>query len=88
MPIEDIVAAGDQVVVRCMVSGTHRGVGRRPVNGGMLVGVPPTGKAFSVQHIHWYTVQDNQIKAHRANRDDIGMMRQLGLLPPAPPAPT
>jgi hypothetical protein len=36
-------------------------VGIIPVNGGMLVGVPPT---------------------HNATRDDLGMMKQLGL-PPA-----
>jgi predicted ester cyclase len=45
------------------------------------VGVPPTGKAFKVQHIHWYTLKDGLIIEHRANRDDIGMMQELGLLP-------
>ena len=83
MEIVEIVAEGDSVVVRCTVSGTHRGVAKRPVNGGMLVGVPPTQKRFEVQHIHWYTLRDGKIVEHRANRDDIGMMRQLGLLPAA-----
>ena len=46
MEIVDMVAEADNVVVRCRVSGTHRGVGRLPVNGGMLVGVAPTGKHF------------------------------------------
>jgi hypothetical protein len=27
---------------------------------------------------------DGEIVEHFANRDDVGMMRQLGLLPPAP----
>lgn len=88
MELEEMVAEGDSVVVRCTVSGTHRGVGKRPVNGGMLVGVEPTQKRFEVQHIHWYKLRDGKIVEHRANRDDIGMMRQLGLLPPvAPPNP-
>jgi predicted ester cyclase len=86
MDIEDTLAAQDQVVVRCRVSGTHRGIGQRPINGGMLVGLAPTGRAFSTQHIHWYTVRNHQIIAHRATRDDIGMLRQLGVLPPAPVA--
>ena len=43
--IEEIVAAGDDVVVRCRLRGTHRGVGRLPVNGGLMIGVPPTGRA-------------------------------------------
>jgi predicted ester cyclase len=82
MEIIEMVADGDSVVVRCTVSGTHRGVAKRAVNGGMLIGVAPTQKRFEVQHIHWYTLRDGKIVDHRANRDDVGMMRQLGLLPP------
>jgi hypothetical protein len=48
----------------------------------MLVGVQPTGRTFEVQHIHMYRVLDGKIAEHFANRDDVGMMRQLGLLPP------
>jgi len=84
----EIVAHGEVVVVRCKVSGTHRGIGKRPVNGGMLVDVQPTGKRFEVSHIHWYTLRDGKIVEHYANRDDLGMMRQLGLLPPVPLAST
>ncbi len=50
----------------------------------MLVGVEPTGKRFEVSHIHWYTLRDGKIVEHYANRDDLGMMRQLGLLPATP----
>jgi len=75
------------VVVRCRVSGTHEGVGRIPVNGGMLVGVTPTHKHFEVQHIHWYKLRDGMIIDHYANRDDMDMMRQLGLLPPIAASP-
>lgn len=82
MEILEMVADKDIVIVRCKVSGTHRGVGKRPVNGGMLVGVPATGKRFEVSHIHWYTLHYGKIVEHYANRDDLGMMQQLGLLPP------
>lgn len=75
----DIVAAAD-VVVRSSVSGTHRGVGKLRVNGGMLVGVPPTGKSFTVPHMHWYVMRDGVIIDHFATRDDLGMMQQLGLI--------
>src|SRR6185369_15643413 len=78
--IEDIAEDGDSVVVRARILGTHLGKGEFPVNGGMLVGVEPTGKSFEVQHIHWYKLRDGQICEHYANRDDIGMMQQLGLL--------
>lgn len=81
--IVDLAAEGDSVVVRTTVKGTHLGVGQIPVNGGMLVGVEPTGKTFEVQHIHWYKLRDGKIVEHYATRDDIGMMQQLGLLPAA-----
>lgn len=83
METEDLAAIDDDVIVRMIVTGTHKGVGKIPVNGGLLVGVPPTGKSFKVQHIHWHTLKQGLIVEHRANRDDVGMMQQLGLLPAA-----
>jgi|GEM_PF-308063 len=81
MEIVDLVAVGDDVVIREMVSGTHQGTGRIAVNGGLLVDVPPTGKKFKVQAMHWYTLnKDGFIVQARANRDDVGMMQHLGLL--------
>src|SRR5436305_1440644 len=47
--IVEMVAKDDSVVMRCKVSGTHRGVGKIPVNGGMLVGVAPTGDRKSTR---------------------------------------
>jgi len=79
--ILDSVVEAEWVVVRCTHTGTHRGIGRIPVSGGMLVGVQPTGRHFEVQHIHMYRVRNGKITEHFANRDDIGMMQQLGLLP-------
>jgi steroid delta-isomerase-like uncharacterized protein len=87
MRIDRLIARGDEVVVLMTVSGTHRGVSQRPVNGGVYLGVAPTGKHFSVLHTHWFRVKDGLIVEHRATRDDLGMSRQLGLLPPAPPRP-
>jgi predicted ester cyclase len=79
-PLE-YVSDGEWVAVRGMFSGTHRGIGRIPVNGGLLVGVEPSGCHFEVQHIHMLRVKDGRIVDHYANRDDLGMMQQLGLLP-------
>jgi predicted ester cyclase len=80
------VAEGEWIVFRCSYSGTHRGSATFPVDGGMLVGVQPTGRTFEVQHIHMYRVLNGEIAEHFASRDDVGMMRQLALLP-APPTP-
>jgi predicted ester cyclase len=81
MEILEIADAGDVVVVRCKVSGTHRGVGTMSMNN-MPVGAQPTGKRFEVTHMHWHKLRDGAIVEHYANRDDLGMLRQLGLVPP------
>ena len=87
MRVDRLIARGDEVVVLMTVSGTHKGVSQRPVNGGMYLGVAPTGKHFSVLHTHWFRLKNGLIVEHRATRDDLAMSRQLGLLPPAPPRP-
>ena len=87
MTIDRLIARGDQVVVLMTVTGTHKAVSQRPVNGGVYLGVPPTGKSFSVLHTHWFVLKNGKIVEHRATRDDLGMSRQLGLLPPAPARP-
>jgi len=81
MEIVDMVADSQSVVVRCRVSGTHKGTGTKRINGGFLMGVKPTGKHFEVQQIHWYRIHDGKITDHFTNRDDLGMTQQLGLLP-------
>jgi predicted ester cyclase len=83
MEIVEMAVDGESVVVRCRVSGTHQGVATRPVNGGLLVNVQPTGRRFEVQHIHWYKVRDGKITDHSTNRDDLGMLQQLGIVGPA-----
>lgn len=80
----EITATGDVVVSRNKVTGTHKGVGHIPVEGGKLVGAPPTGRSFAVQHIHWWRFKDGVIVEHYATRDDLEMMEQLGLLPTKP----
>jgi steroid delta-isomerase-like uncharacterized protein len=80
LEIVDLVAKDDWVVVRCVESGTHLGVGKLPVNGGLLVDVPPTHKHFEVEVTHWWKVRDGKIVDHYGVRDDLGMMEQLGLL--------
>lgn len=84
MEILEMVADGESVVVRCRVSGTHKGIATKRLNGGFLMGVKPTGNHFEVQHIHWYKIRDGKIIDHFTNRDDLGMTQQLGLLPRPP----
>ncbi len=50
--IEDMIAEGDMVACRITVSGTHDGD---------FQGTPPTGKRFSVDHVHWHRLADGKL---------------------------
>jgi len=69
--VEDLVAEGDTVAGRVTMSGTHLGP---------FQGVPPTGRSFQQAHMHFVRFRDGKAIEHRAVRDDLGMMRQLGLI--------
>lgn len=47
---------------------------------------PPTGREFAVRHCHVFRFRDGLASEHIAVRDDLGMMTQLGHLPPGPAA--
>ena len=75
-------AIGDLVITLSRVSGTHLGVAQTNFNGGLLQGAKPTGKRFEVLQSHWWRFNESgKIVWHQATRDDLGMMRQLGLIP-------
>ena len=69
--IEDLVAEGDTVAGRVTMSGTHLGP---------FQGIAPTGRSFQQAHMHFVRFRDGKAIEHRAVRDDLGMMRQLGLM--------
>jgi predicted ester cyclase len=70
--LHEIVAERDLVVGRITVSGTHQGD---------YMGMPATGRSFSVEHIHMARVADRKVAEHWACRDDLGQLVQLGLAP-------
>ncbi len=75
--IDDIVAEGDQVVLRTTGHGTMRGA---------LMGFQPTGKAATWTEIHITRVQGGKVVEHWGQVDQVGMLQQLGLLPAQAPA--
>jgi steroid delta-isomerase-like uncharacterized protein len=75
--LHELVVDGDLVAARLTVSGTHRGP---------FMGVPATGRSFSVQHMHMYRVKEGKVAEHWACRDDLGQLSQLGPLPDLRPA--
>src|SRR5918997_339887 len=54
--LEELVVEENLIVARLMVSGTQQGE---------FMGMPPTGRRFSVQHMHMYRVaDDNRLAEH------------------------
>jgi predicted ester cyclase len=70
---EDMIAEGDKVVVRSTFRGTHKGD---------LMGIPPTGKQVTMPLILIYRIADDKIVEHWMQADALGLLQQLGVIPP------
>jgi steroid delta-isomerase-like uncharacterized protein len=71
--IEDQIAEGDKVVTRWTMSGIHQGEFR---------GIAPTGKQITVTGIGIFRFSDEgKVIESWDNFDQLGMMRQLGVVP-------
>ena len=83
--IHHAIADGDLVAVNSTMKGRHDAPWALYTADGLVDTVlPPTGKTFAMSQSHWFRVQDGRILEHWANRDDIGMAKQLGWIPPTP----
>jgi predicted ester cyclase len=72
--IEEQVAEGDKVATRVTMRSVH--------NRGDFQGLPPTGKPIAMTGISIEHIKDGKIVERRVNSDMLGVMQQLGLLPP------
>src|SRR3954470_20858257 len=73
--IHRVFVDGDMAAAYVTMHGTHEG--------GLPPGVPATHKPFAVKHVHLFRfAEDGRVVEHSAVRDDLGMIMQLGLLPP------
>jgi predicted ester cyclase len=83
--IHDAVQDDDLVVVHATMSGRQTGpfVAYGP-DGEVDAVFPPLGRRFAVTQTHWFRMRDGRVAEHWANRDDLGMGRQLGWTPPSP----
>lgn len=72
--LHDVIAEADRVVVRWTNDATHSGT---------FLGIPPTGRTCSVAGIDIYRLDGNRIAEHWHVVDQLSMLQQLGLLPPA-----
>ncbi|HEY6057565.1 MAG TPA: ester cyclase, partial [Candidatus Limnocylindrales bacterium] len=70
--LEDVIAEGDRVVVRWRNHGTHIG---------QFLGIPATGKEFSVQGVNVYRIESGRLAEGWSVVDTFGQLLQLGVIP-------
>lgn len=70
LPIEDVIAEGDKVLVRLRVKGTHSGE---------LMGVAPTGRPIDIAVLDLFQFRDGVLVEHWAQLDNLGLLRQIGV---------
>jgi predicted ester cyclase len=71
--IEDMVAEGDKVTTRVTARFTHKGE---------FMGIAPTGKQVTIPGISIMRIADGKIVEEWTSSDQLGMMMQLGVIPP------
>jgi steroid delta-isomerase-like uncharacterized protein len=70
--VEDLIGEGDLVVARLTAEATQTGE---------IMGMPASGKRYSIGEIHIFRVKAGKVAEHWHQFDQMGMMRQLGVLP-------
>ncbi|WP_046245504.1 ester cyclase [Hymenobacter terrenus] len=70
------------VVEQYMQQGTmHVGIWRSVVrHTGPFMGMAPTGRAFDVQGITVYQIEDGKVKAHWEQFDVVGILQNIGII--------
>ena len=71
--IEDQIAEDDRVAMRFTVHATHKGE---------FQGIPPTGKQVILSGIDIQRIVGGKIVENWVNLDALGLLQQLGVLPP------
>ena len=71
--IDHMVAEDDQVVVVFTLAGVHSGP---------FMGQPPTGQSILFTGIHYYRISNERIYTARYEHDLLGLLEQLGMMPP------
>lgn len=70
--IEDLIAADNTVVFRMVMRGTHQGE---------FAGIPATDKEVTMSIIDIARFADGKVVEHWGNRDDLGLLQQIGAIP-------
>ena len=84
--IHDIIINQDRAAARVTMHGRQHGSFLVYENqaGHVTDAFPSTGRSMAVHQTHWFRLRDGRIAEHDAVRDDLGMAKQLGWIPPNP----
>jgi predicted ester cyclase len=82
----EVLVVGDRAVARVTLHGRQHGpfVVHDSPDGKVTDAFPSNGRSFAVPQTHWFRIADDAVAEHDAVRDDLGMAKQLGWLPPGP----
>ena len=70
--IDDMIATEDKVVLRWSSLGTHQGV---------IQGIAPTNRKVAANGIAIYRFADGKVVEEWMNTDQLGILKQLGVVP-------
>lgn len=82
----EVVVDRDRAAARVTMHGRQHGpfVIHDSPDGEVTEVFPSNNRTFSVEQTHWYRIADGAVAEHDAVRDDLGMAKQLGWIPPRP----
>jgi steroid delta-isomerase-like uncharacterized protein len=75
LTLEDQIFTSDKVVHRWLLNGTDTGG---------VMGMPASGKTLAVSGTTTVRMKDGKIAERWANVDELGLLQQLGVVPPPP----
>jgi nogalonic acid methyl ester cyclase / aklanonic acid methyl ester cyclase len=68
---QEIIVEENRVAMRTVETGRHTGP---------FFGIAPTGRSFTHEQAHFFHVVNGKVTEHKAVRDDLGLMLQLGAM--------
>jgi steroid delta-isomerase-like uncharacterized protein len=70
--LQDIVAGGDAVATRWVLTGSQQQE---------LMGIPATGQRITVEGMNFYRLRDGRVTDVWTQFDGVGLLQQLGAIP-------
>jgi len=70
--IQDMIAQGDKVAVRWQARATHKGT---------FLQIPSTGKQVTISGLDIMRIADGKIVEHWGFQDQLGFVKEIGVLP-------